>query len=107
MIPGSGGSPGEGIGYPFQYSCLEIPWKRSLAGYSPWGCKELDMTKRLTLENFNWSEVNGETGGIILRTFVCEGWQGQEIRSQNLMEILLEWIVSFQSFQGNLNNEVS
>ena len=46
------------------------------------------MTERLTLENFNWSKVNGETGGIILRTFVCEGWQGQEIRSQNLMEIL-------------------
>ena len=25
-----------------------IPWKRSLAGYSPWGCKELD-TEGLTL----------------------------------------------------------
>ena len=23
LIPGSGRSPGEGIGYPFQYSCLE------------------------------------------------------------------------------------
>ena len=22
---------------------------RSLVGYSPWGCKELDMTKQLTL----------------------------------------------------------
>ena len=22
-----------------------IPWKRSLAGYNPWGCKELDMTE--------------------------------------------------------------
>ena len=21
-----------------------IPWTESLAGYSPWGCKELDMT---------------------------------------------------------------
>ena len=29
-----------------------IPWKRGLAGYSPyspWCCKELDMTERLTL----------------------------------------------------------
>ena len=25
-IPGSGRSPGEGDGNPFQYSCLEIPW---------------------------------------------------------------------------------
>ncbi|KAB0373687.1 hypothetical protein FD755_015346 [Muntiacus reevesi] len=27
----------------------ESPWQRSLAGYSPWGRKELDMTERLTL----------------------------------------------------------
>ena len=25
-----------------------IPWQRSLAGYSLWGCKESDMTERLT-----------------------------------------------------------
>ena len=25
-----------------------IPWMRSLTGYSPWGCKELDMTEQLT-----------------------------------------------------------
>ena len=25
LIPGSGGSPGEGNGYPIQYSCLENP----------------------------------------------------------------------------------
>ena len=30
---------------PFQYSCLENPHgQRSLEGYSPWGCKELDTT---------------------------------------------------------------
>ena len=44
-IPGLGGSPGEGNGNPLCYSCLENPCgQRSLAGYSPWGCKELDMT---------------------------------------------------------------
>ena len=26
-IPGSGRSPGEGNGYPLQYSCLEDPWQ--------------------------------------------------------------------------------
>ena len=37
-IPGLGRSPGEGNGYPLQYSCLENPMdrERSLAGYSPW-----------------------------------------------------------------------
>ena len=90
MIPGSGRSPGEGIGYqlqyswaslvaqlvkqsachvgdlglipelgrspgggghgnPPQYSCLESPHgQRSLAVYSPWSCKELDMTEQHT-----------------------------------------------------------
>ena len=35
-IPGSGRSPGEGLGNPFQYSYLENHHgQRSLAGYSP------------------------------------------------------------------------
>ena len=37
-IPGSGKSPGEGNGNPLQY----------LAGYSPWGRKESDMTEHET-----------------------------------------------------------
>ena len=48
-IPGLGRFPGGGHGNPLQYSCLKNPYgQRSLAGYSPWGCKELDMTDRLT-----------------------------------------------------------
>ena len=36
--------------YPLQYSCLENPHgHRSLASYSPWGCKESDMTEQLSL----------------------------------------------------------
>jgi len=41
-IPGLGRSPGEGEGYPLQYSGLENP-------YSPWGHKESDMTEQLSL----------------------------------------------------------
>ena len=42
----SGRSPGEGHDNPLQYSCLEYPHgQKSLVGYSPWGCKELDMTE--------------------------------------------------------------
>ena len=41
-IPGLGRSPGEGNGNPLQYSCLENPHgQRSLAGYSPCGCKRV------------------------------------------------------------------
>ena len=49
-IPGSGRSPGEGDGNPFQYSCLENSMDRgALVGYSPRGYKELDMTEQLTV----------------------------------------------------------
>ena len=45
-IPRSGRPPGEGNGNALQYSCLKNPKdKRGLAGYSPWGHKELNMTE--------------------------------------------------------------
>ena len=48
-IPGLGRSPGGGHGNPLQYPCPgESHEQRSLAGYSPWGRKELDMTERLS-----------------------------------------------------------
>ena len=41
-----GRSPEEGNGYPLRYSCLEnsVDRGRSLAGYSPWGCKQSELT---------------------------------------------------------------
>ena len=45
LILRPGRSPGGGHGNPLQYSCLgESHGQRSLAGYSPWGHTELDMT---------------------------------------------------------------
>ena len=45
-IPGLRTSPGERNGDPLQYSCLGNHMdKRSLVVYSPWGCKESDMTE--------------------------------------------------------------
>ena len=43
-IPGLGSSPREGNGNP-AFLPGEFYGQRSLAGYSPWGCKELDMTE--------------------------------------------------------------
>ena len=46
LIPGSGRFPGGGHNNPLQYSCLENPMDRGAWGsYSPWGCKESDMTE--------------------------------------------------------------
>ena len=42
--------PGGGNGNPLQFSCLESPYgQKSLVGYSPWGCKESDMTELLSI----------------------------------------------------------
>ena len=48
-IPRLGRSPGRGHGIPLQYSCLENPLgQRNLAGYSPWGHKESEITEQLS-----------------------------------------------------------
>ena len=48
-IPRLEKSPGGGHSNPLQYYCLEIPHgQRSLAGYSPWGHKELATTEHST-----------------------------------------------------------
>ena len=53
VIPGLGRYPGGGEhGNLLQYSCLENPHgQRSLAGYSPRGCKESDMTEQLNTQD--------------------------------------------------------
>ena len=51
-IPGLGRSPEEGNDNPLQYSCWENPIDRNLAGYSPGGCKEVDMIEGLTHTGF-------------------------------------------------------
>ena len=56
-VPGSGRSPGIGIGSPLQQSCLEHPrGQRSLAGYSPWGCKELDTTEQRSIAHMKMKQ---------------------------------------------------
>ena len=47
-VPGLGRSPGEGNGIPV-FLPGKFHGRRSLAGYSPWGCKESDTTERLHL----------------------------------------------------------
>ena len=51
LILGYGRFLGEENGNPLQYSCLENPHgQRSLAGYSPWGRKESDLTEQLIMQ---------------------------------------------------------
>ena len=59
LIPGSGRSSGEGNDYPLQvFLPGEFHEQRSLAGYSPWDCKESDMAEQLTFSLYSlhcWS----------------------------------------------------
>ena len=51
LIPELGRYPEGGLGNLLQYSCLENPLgQKCLADYSPWGCKELDTTERLSTQ---------------------------------------------------------
>ena len=69
LIPGLGRSPGEGNGNPLQNSCLENSHgQRSLAGYSPWGHKELDTTEQL--HYYDLRAVLGivNSGGLVTKS---------------------------------------
>ena len=58
-MPGSGRSPGVGIGSPLQYSSLENPMDRgAFRLYSPWGHKESDTTERTHMERDTVSSIH-------------------------------------------------
>ena len=64
LIPGSGRSPGEGNGNsPPIFLPRESHEQRSLVGYSPWGCKELDMTEHA----WNAMQYNHDYGSLDYR----------------------------------------
>ena len=46
----------------------EIPWTDSLVGYSPWGCKESDMTEQLTLHTLH-SMIRGKLLNLFVSSF--------------------------------------
>ena len=76
-VPGLESSPGEGKGYPVQYSGLEnsrfSPW-----WYSPWGCKESDMT-----EGFSFSLS-------LKRSFLFIIWLSQcSLYGKNTINVIL------------------
>ena len=72
LVPGLGRSSREGHGNPLQYSCRENPHgQRSLVGYSPWVCKESDMTEQLrtqsSTERIIWHADHSVSSLILLK----------------------------------------
>ena len=78
LILGSGGSPGDGNGYPLHYSCLENPMDRGAWQATVHEVTDSDMTESLTL---SFSLFNG--------------LKGYNIFSQNLEVRSLTWILLY------------
>ena len=57
LIPGLGRSPGEGIGYPCQYSCLENLMDREACRATVHGLTELDTTEQLSTAHVIYSYI--------------------------------------------------
>ena len=58
QTPGLGRSPGGGHGNPLQYY---THGQRTLVGYSPWGCKELDTTEQLSTARCKWRSLEADS----------------------------------------------
>ena len=54
LIPESGGSPGEGNGYPLQYSCLGNPWTKVPGGPSSMGLQRVRLNWVTDTFIFSW-----------------------------------------------------
>ena len=71
LILGSGRFPGGGPGNPLQYSFLENRYgQRSLAGYSPWGRKEL-VIKHSHIPTFTSSISRLHEKSFLLPCWIC------------------------------------
>ena len=57
-IPGSGRSPGEGNGYPFQYSCLENPMDTGVWRATVHEMTELDMTDQRSVHTHTHTHLH-------------------------------------------------
>ena len=98
--PSSGRSPGGGNGKPTPVLLPgEAHGQRSLAGYSPWGRKELHMTERLTLIKYWLGQKvrlglsSGKTqmnflANPILANFLCEDVHWKNAWMQNWADVL-------------------
>ena len=87
LIPRLGRSPGGGHGNPLQYSYLEnLHGQRSLAGYSPWGCKELDTTEQLSLSLSSKTEVSKLRKHMMWYKAVCSMAAAQALHGNFLKE---------------------
>ena len=72
-----------------------IPWQRSLEGYCPWGCKELDTTERLLLSHGPPIFSLKIPQCFLIKESQCHSWVTTVICSM----ASLDWHFAFQSIR--------
>ena len=65
LIPGLGRSPGEGNGYPLQYSCLENPMDRFFWAVTVHGVAESEMTEWPNTSTFKIKNIRASKDAIL------------------------------------------
>ena len=86
-IPGSGRSPGEETGHPFQYSCLENPHgQRSIPGYSPRGSQR--VRQDLVTNSNNSKPTKAEKSVLFIA--VSSGTYSRSSRGVNVQYMFVE-----------------
>ena len=65
----------------------EIPWTRSLVGYSPWCCKKVEHNLVTQQHNAN---LNIVCGGVFIGNIKCEGSRKETPRLELMVEPLTE-----------------
>ena len=88
-IPGLGSSLEERNGNPLHCFCLENPHgEKSLVGYSPWGCKETDMSEQLTMLGhssepvaLNGMNISSYWDVLAIKIFMCSFLLGVRFQS--------------------------
>ena len=89
LIPGLGRSPGGGHGNPLQYSLSgESHGQRSLVGYSPWCCKELDRTEKLSMHTHTHTFYNRKKVSLPKPIFKNLSWseEGRNKRAKRIYD---------------------
>ena len=96
LIPGLGRSPGGGHGDPLQYPSLENPQaQRSLAGYSPCGREDWNMTERLiTAQHRADAVINVAFGSFHQKSNHGSNWQLSSVLGQRLCFYILYFLRS-------------
>ena len=73
LIPASRRSAGEGNRNPLQYSCLENPTDGGAwLGYSPWDCRESDVTEYTHTHAFVTTPILGGCSVTQSRLTLCD-----------------------------------